>query len=101
MNLPSITGLLLTSRKQASCGPVRGSTFRDATNMRWTSPLTILPSPTITTMPEGDTIFRTARTLQRALGGQVVRTFETQLAGLALVDQRAPIAGRTVQQVSA
>ena len=29
-------------------------------------------------MPEGDTIFRTARTLQRAIGGQTVTRFETR-----------------------
>jgi endonuclease VIII len=51
-------------------------------------------------MPEGDTIFRTARTLQRALGGQVIAKFDTQLSGLAVVDRRESIAGRTVQHVS-
>jgi endonuclease-8 len=30
-------------------------------------------------MPEGDTLFRTAATLQRAIGGQVVTGFETVL----------------------
>ena len=52
-------------------------------------------------MPEGDTIFRTARTLDRAIGGQTVARFDTQLPGLAVVDRREAIAGRTVQQVSA
>lgn len=52
-------------------------------------------------MPEGDTIFRTARTLGRAIGGQMVEAFTTQLAGLAVVDRRAPIAGRTVTSVTA
>ena len=37
-------------------------------------------------MPEGDTIFRAARTLNRALAGQVVTGFETQLPKLARVD---------------
>ena len=36
-------------------------------------------------MPEGDTIFRAARTLNRALAGRVVTKFETQLAQLARV----------------
>ena len=36
-------------------------------------------------MPEGDTIFRTARTLHRALGGQTVTRFETVLPKLARV----------------
>jgi endonuclease-8 len=50
-------------------------------------------------MPEGDTLFRTARTLQRALGGQVVTRFETVLPKLSRVDQDAPLAGRTVERV--
>jgi endonuclease-8 len=52
-------------------------------------------------MPEGDTIFRTARTLERALAGRVVTAFETQLSSLAVVDRRAPLAGRTVVGVAA
>ena len=31
-------------------------------------------------MPEGDTIYRAARALQRALDGKVVTGFETELA---------------------
>jgi endonuclease VIII len=50
-------------------------------------------------MPEGDTIFRTARTLQRALGGQVVTRFETVLPKLARIDYDTPLAGRTVDSV--
>jgi endonuclease-8 len=52
-------------------------------------------------MPEGDTIFRAARTLNRALAGQVVTKFETQLPQLSRVDEDAPIAGRTVESVDA
>lgn len=52
-------------------------------------------------MPEGDTIFRAARTLQRALAGRTVTRFDTQLSQLAIVDRRAPIAGRTVDEVEA
>lgn len=52
-------------------------------------------------MPEGDTIFRAARTLHRALAGQVVIKFETQLAQLSRVDDDAPIKGRTVERVDA
>lgn len=52
-------------------------------------------------MPEGDTIFRAARTLQRALAGLRVTRFDTQLAQLAIVDRRAPIAGRTIDAVAA
>lgn len=47
-------------------------------------------------MPEGDTIFRAARTLDRALAGLTITAFESQLAPLAVVDRRAPITGRTV-----
>jgi endonuclease-8 len=52
-------------------------------------------------MPEGDTIFRAAATLNRALSGQVVTKFETQLANLARIDYDTPLAGRTVQSVDA
>jgi endonuclease-8 len=52
-------------------------------------------------MPEGDTIFRTARTLQRALGGHVVTRFTTVLPKLARVDDQSPIAGQTIVRVHA
>jgi endonuclease-8 len=52
-------------------------------------------------MPEGDTVFRTARTLDRALAGRVVTGFDTQLSALAIVDRRAPLLGRTVAGVVA
>jgi endonuclease-8 len=50
-------------------------------------------------MPEGDTIFRSARTLHRALAGKVVTRFDTGLAPLASVNDDTPIAGRTVEKV--
>ncbi|MBK5258998.1 MAG: Fpg/Nei family DNA glycosylase [Thermoanaerobaculia bacterium] len=50
-------------------------------------------------MPEGDTIFRAARTLHQALAGRVVTRFETALAPLAAVDVSTPIAGRRVERV--
>ena len=50
-------------------------------------------------MPEGDTIFRAARALQRAIGGKVVTGFETGLAPLARVNDGAPLIGRTVEKV--
>ena len=52
-------------------------------------------------MPEGDSIFKAARTLQRALAGQLVTAFETQLVKLARVDDQERIAGRTVERVEA
>jgi endonuclease VIII len=52
-------------------------------------------------MPEGDTIYRAARTLDAALAGQVVTRFETGLAPLAARDRDDPIAGRTVERVAA
>jgi endonuclease-8 len=51
------------------------------------------------TMPEGDTIYRTAATLHRALAGRIVTAFETAYAQLARVDDDAPIAGRRVESV--
>lgn len=52
-------------------------------------------------MPEGDTIFRIAQTLQRALGGREVVAFRTVLPQLSRVDEDAPIRGRTVERVTA
>jgi endonuclease-8 len=52
-------------------------------------------------VPEGDTIFRAARTLQRAIGGQAVRRFETVLPKLARVDFDSGVVGRVVEQVEA
>lgn len=52
-------------------------------------------------MPEGDTIYRAARTIDRALGGLTITAFESQLSQLAVVDRRAAIAGRTVIGASA
>jgi endonuclease-8 len=48
-------------------------------------------------MPEGDTIFRSARALHRALSGEKVTRFETAYALLARVDDQTPVAGRTIE----
>jgi endonuclease VIII len=50
-------------------------------------------------MPEGDTIYRSARAMQRAIGGAVVTGFETGLAKLARVNDDSPLIGRTVERV--
>jgi len=52
-------------------------------------------------VPEGDTIFRAARTLNRALAGSVVTQFETVLAKLSRVEIDEGICGRTVERVVA
>lgn len=51
-------------------------------------------------MPEGDTIFRAARTLKAALAGQIVTRFETVLPYLARVHHDTPITGRLIEDVS-
>lgn len=51
-------------------------------------------------MPEGDTIFRAARTLNRALAGKTIVRFESMLPALTRVHEDAPITGRTVDSVS-
>src|SRR5258706_1974623 len=48
-------------------------------------------------MPEGDTIFRTARTLHAALAGKAVTRFETVLPKL----ERIPLVGRKIEHVAA
>ena len=50
-------------------------------------------------MPEGDTIFRSARALHRALAGKTVTRFDTALAPLASVHDNTPITGRVIEKV--
>src|ERR1700760_4125248 len=50
-------------------------------------------------MPEGDTIFRASRALNRALSGRTVVGFEAALANLARVDDDTPLIGRIVERV--
>jgi endonuclease-8 len=52
-------------------------------------------------MPEGDTIFRAARTLHRALAGKTVVRFESMLAALDNVHDQSPITGRVIERVHA
>jgi endonuclease-8 len=52
-------------------------------------------------MPEGDTIYRAARTLDTALSGHEVTRFETGLVKLAQVDRDEPVAGRVIAGVRA
>jgi endonuclease VIII len=52
-------------------------------------------------MPEGDTIFRAARTLHRALAGKSVVRFESVLPMLNRVHEDHPVTGRTIDQVRA
>ena len=52
-------------------------------------------------MPEGDTIFRSARTLHRALAGQPITRFATALPHLLRVEVDSGVTGRTVEKVAA
>ncbi|MEO6213714.1 MAG: DNA-formamidopyrimidine glycosylase family protein [Vicinamibacterales bacterium] len=52
-------------------------------------------------MPEGDTIFRAARTLDRALSGKRVTRFESVFPHLTRVHDDRPLTGRTVERVRA
>ncbi len=52
-------------------------------------------------MPEGDTIYRAARTLNRALAGRTVTRFESVYPAVTRVADTHPIVGRTVESVSA
>jgi endonuclease VIII len=52
-------------------------------------------------MPEGDTIFRAARALHRALAGQTVIAFDSQLPALSRIHDDAPLTGRTIERVTA
>ena len=50
-------------------------------------------------MPEGDTIFRAARTLHAALSSQRIERFESVFVHLTRVDADTPIAGRRMERV--
>jgi endonuclease-8 len=52
-------------------------------------------------MPEGDTIYRAARTLNLALAGQNVTSFESALPHLSRVEVDRGVVGRTVEKVEA
>jgi endonuclease-8 len=52
-------------------------------------------------MPEGDSIFRAARTLSRALAGKTVTRFDTAYAHVAGAAVDHPVVGRTVEEVRA
>jgi endonuclease-8 len=52
-------------------------------------------------MPEGDTIFRAARTLDEALAGRTVTHFESVFSRIARDDDRFTIRGRTIERVDA
>jgi endonuclease-8 len=52
-------------------------------------------------MPEGDTIFRTARALHRALAGEAVTGFESVLPKLERVEVDSGVTGRCVEKVEA
>jgi endonuclease VIII len=51
-------------------------------------------------MPEGDSIFRAARALDRALAGRTVTRFESVFPQLTRVDVDAPLRGRTIERVT-
>ncbi|MGD0348040.1 MAG: DNA-formamidopyrimidine glycosylase family protein [Terracidiphilus sp.] len=52
-------------------------------------------------MPEGDTIFRTARNLGRALVGRPVTAFRSTFPWLMRFNDDTPVAGQTVESVEA
>ena len=52
-------------------------------------------------MPEGDSILRTARALERAIGGKSVVAFESVFPALLRVDDQTPLRGRTIERISA
>jgi endonuclease VIII len=50
-------------------------------------------------VPEGDTIFRTARTLHQALAGRTVTAFTSVFPALTRIDHDRPLRGRTIECV--
>jgi endonuclease VIII len=52
-------------------------------------------------MPEGDTVFRAARTLHRFMAGHRVTRFESAYPALTRIAEDHPVVGRTIEAVSA
>jgi endonuclease-8 len=52
-------------------------------------------------MPEGDSIFRAARTLNRALAGRTITRFESVFSQLRRIDEDQPLSGRMIERVEA
>jgi endonuclease-8 len=52
-------------------------------------------------VPEGDTIYRAARALDKALRGHTVTEFDSVYPALTRVAEDRPIVGRTIEEVSA
>jgi endonuclease-8 len=52
-------------------------------------------------LPEGDTIFRAARALHRALAGGVITRFESAFPSLSRITDDRPLVGRTMESVAA
>jgi endonuclease-8 len=50
-------------------------------------------------MPEGDTIFRSARTLERVLAGKVVTAFRSTFPLLTRFHDNTPLTGQTIERV--
>ena len=52
-------------------------------------------------MPEGDTIYRAAQALHRALAGRIVTRFESVYPAVTRVAEDKPVVGRTIETVYA
>jgi len=52
-------------------------------------------------LPEGDTIYRTARTLGRALTGKPITGFSTEYAQIARANDELPFIGQTIELIEA
>lgn len=52
-------------------------------------------------MPEGDTLFRTAVTLRKALLGKTVERFESSVGSVRTVNENYPVSGRQISAVEA
>src|SRR5215210_5546270 len=86
---PRISSRLASIRPQwASWRGVSPPESRHRSRRQWLVP-----------MPEGDTIFKAARTLDRALSGKRVTRFESVFPHLTRVDDDDPLTGRTIEGV--
>jgi len=90
------------------CHPSRsgGSAFAASygcpiVNTGWASQVAASNTQGKSTVPEGDTIYRSARALGRALTGKTITRFESGYALLVRANDEDPIAGQIVTKVEA
>ncbi len=99
--VPDRRRLCRDAQRTCSSASARASSLRPAASPHAFAKATVGKQLGDPKMPEGDTIYRAARSLNKALAGHVVTKFDTAYAHLSRVDDDTPIAGRTIERCEA